>query len=404
MCLRYMRGQWHEVLFFNEPYPVLSTLVHALAIQVELGLGNVDEDIEEMADLCIELLNSNTSITLLRTLSDIFEAFAKTIAASVSLQGPFGRQFVSEKVIDCLRKAVIRLPELHTVPLALAMSHYDRFVITSSDDDYKTGMAILDNVIAFCRPKDGRNFDWKWALRLASMFAITQYSIHGKPEHLEHAIYHTRTWLDGTSPEDPDYSETTRLLSDLQAMRSNDPSIHVNFQSVWFRPRTFESAKLRSFCDLTATLSELNTIKPLPRATLQDYSNVLCYDAIECLTDIADIEGGVKYCRLLLSSYPDSGLAAMARGALSLLFYRAFECTNQIEYLNEAISAARDHSTENTTISIRGSLSLHLRLILFLLTRFDLLQRREDLNELMEVCEMTAKYKNTDFFRRFSHS
>ena len=52
-----------------------------------------------MADLCVELLNSNISITLLRTLTDIIEAFVKAIVASVRLQGPFARQILSEKVI-----------------------------------------------------------------------------------------------------------------------------------------------------------------------------------------------------------------------------------------------------------------------------------------------------------------
>jgi len=54
------------------------------------------------------------------------------------------------------------------------------------------------------------------------------------------------------------------------------------------------------------------------------------------LTDVADTEDGVKYCQQLLSSCPRSQLAPVARLALSDLFYRAFECTNQVEYLNKA--------------------------------------------------------------------
>ena len=60
MYLRYLCGQRHEVpdLF---SFPVAATLVHVLAAQVELELGDVDEDIEEMTDLRDDLLNSDIS-------------------------------------------------------------------------------------------------------------------------------------------------------------------------------------------------------------------------------------------------------------------------------------------------------------------------------------------------------
>ena len=54
--LRYLRGQWHQDPI-DLPIPVTETLVSALAIKVDLSLGDVDQDIGEMADLCSEILN-----------------------------------------------------------------------------------------------------------------------------------------------------------------------------------------------------------------------------------------------------------------------------------------------------------------------------------------------------------
>ena len=44
------------------PIPVMAVLAQTLAVQVELNLGDVDEDIEEITDLCDELLNSDISV------------------------------------------------------------------------------------------------------------------------------------------------------------------------------------------------------------------------------------------------------------------------------------------------------------------------------------------------------
>jgi len=58
--LRYWRGLLHDV---HNPlsFLVTSFLVSALAFQAESELGDMDQDIEEMADLCDELLDSDIS-------------------------------------------------------------------------------------------------------------------------------------------------------------------------------------------------------------------------------------------------------------------------------------------------------------------------------------------------------
>ena len=118
-CIMYLRylcasGQRHEVpdLF---SFPVAATLVHVLVAQVELELGDVDEDIEEMTDLCDDLLNSDISTN---SLIGPIVTFVKTFHGRV--KEPFETQVPSENGIGCLRTAIIRLPDLHEVSISRA--------------------------------------------------------------------------------------------------------------------------------------------------------------------------------------------------------------------------------------------------------------------------------------------
>jgi hypothetical protein len=62
--LRYLRGQSLEV-FNIPPNRVTGLLLDALDIQVEMRLGDVGQDIEEMAVLCHELFKSDIPTTSL---------------------------------------------------------------------------------------------------------------------------------------------------------------------------------------------------------------------------------------------------------------------------------------------------------------------------------------------------
>ena len=169
--IRYLRRQG--------PFPVTEMLISALAVQARLNLGDVDKDIEEMADLCGELLNSQTIIPTGHTIAD----FALAVAGHI--QDLFGGRVPSEKVLGCLRKAIIRFPDLHEVSFALAKSLLVRFNSSTSDDDYKEGMAMLDNVIDFRGWGDRASPYQEMALSCAALFAKVHFDAFGKPEHLE---------------------------------------------------------------------------------------------------------------------------------------------------------------------------------------------------------------------------
>jgi len=79
------------------PVPVAIALVHTLAMQVELEIRDVDEDIEEMAGLCDELLNSDISI---QSLTNPITDFARAIDRHFN--DSFEWKICSGKVTDCL--------------------------------------------------------------------------------------------------------------------------------------------------------------------------------------------------------------------------------------------------------------------------------------------------------------
>ena len=349
----------------NFPAPVTTALVRVLAVQVDLKLGDVAQDIEEMADLCDELLNSDISI---QTLIGTIEAFACAITSY--FEDPLQRMTFSGKVTNCLRKAVVRLPDLHHVSMLLANYHYLCFDVAHSDDDYEEGMAILDRIITSRGPGDAPSPNKKDALKMAAVLAETRFKAHSKPEHLEHAIYRRRAIVDATSIDDPSRPAKIQDLSDLEKLRLDDTG---NTRDAFVIPPEF--GNLPSFRELIASLSGPIVVEP-------DAMTLWALDfRIDLLTDVADIEDGIEYFRILVISCPGSVHANLARMALGNSLSRAFELTNEIGYLNESISSFRDGINSVNVVGSRGAFVR--RLIIHLSTRLELLRHEEDLHELM---------------------
>ncbi len=142
MYLRYLRRQQHDIPT-DFPIPVTANLVGSLALQAE-ELGEVDQDIEEMADLWNDLLDCDISPD---SLIDPIMAFAKTVRARS--EENFGVRIPSEKLIRCLQTAIKRLPQSHEISDVLAESLFYRFYLTESDDDYKREWPSWTNLSVF---------------------------------------------------------------------------------------------------------------------------------------------------------------------------------------------------------------------------------------------------------------
>ena len=208
--LRYLQDQSLETsdVTCNE---IEVFLAQALAIQVKLGSVSIDpmRDIGEMATLCHKLLRSGVKESLLHGTMKAF------VIATSGTNLPFG-QPPSDRAIECLSKARIRLPNLEEeLCFTLLSSLSDCFYWAHSDDDYEA-MSILDKMIA---DPDG---NVKQAMECAGMLAQSRFSIHSKPEHLAEAIFCTCTYLNTMSSEDPNRCSVMKQLADLEKTHFNE--------------------------------------------------------------------------------------------------------------------------------------------------------------------------------------
>jgi CHAT domain-containing protein len=391
VCLRCLCGLPHNVRH-SLYYPIRPNLFSFLSSQVKLNLGDVDQDIEEMADLFHELLISATPTDWFMSLT----APIKTFADAVLHHAEDEARIHSEKVISCLQRArstTIRLPDLHIVPLTLASCLFNRFDTTHSEDDYNEGTATLDELISFRGPGDTPSPERVRALVLAGRFSINRFVTSGLPEVLERAIDLNRTLLDGLSLEHPLRDWAIFCRSMLQDLRLDGSGLNNLIR------RSSESGNLPSFRDLTASLPELS-IRPLSITTWNKHTTALRL-LIMRRTDVADIEDGINYCQQLIASYPDDSLADNAHSALVRLFHLAFECKNDIEYLNRAISAARNHLNTTTDPRCRSITLYSLIPCLFVRLSFFLStgDKAFDKDELIQMLEMAAENKGMAYTR-----
>ena len=209
------------------------------ALQVAFELGDVIQDIEEIADVVLELLNTDIS-----TISNsiIMTFFAKAVTR---LGGEWGMgKEPPAKVIDCLRNAKNRLADSDELSITLARTLLDRIIITYSNDDHEEGTTILNRFLISHDPDDEPS-QYQQALHSISMFALVWLSACRKPEHLEETIYRFRNLLLGISLEDPNRPYIAAYLTQFQSMhikafgvgalQENDPmgSIFSGVPSFW---------------------------------------------------------------------------------------------------------------------------------------------------------------------------
>jgi hypothetical protein len=175
--LRYLCGQ-HPEAFNISPDVVKEYLVRTLGLQIMMELGDVMQDIEEMADLFLELLDS-----------DIWTISTDTISSFVVVikfrHGKWGKgKEPPAKVIDCLRKAKIRLPDSDELTMTFARTLLNRFWLSHSNDDYEEGTAALDKILT-SHASGNETSQYREAVLIIAVFTQIRLTTSGKPEHLE---------------------------------------------------------------------------------------------------------------------------------------------------------------------------------------------------------------------------
>jgi len=380
--LRYLRGQSPEA-FNISPDGVKENLMCALVLQVALELGDVMPDIEEMADLFLELLDSDTW-----TISTVaITSFAKVIKHRHERWGK-GKE-PPAKVIYCLRKAKIRLPDSDELSITLSCTLLDRFCITYSNDDYEEGTVILDKVLTSHSPGDDPS-QYREALRIIATFAHVRFNGSGKPEHFEEAMYRLRNWLPWIPLEDPDRPYLVSYLTFLQSVHFKDFGVGDLQEG-----RSFDSvfSGQPSFWDLIAPLQS-------PSMATETQRLYALFAALR-MTDMVEIEAAIDPCRLLVASFHPSDLfKSFGVVILGTLLVRASSFPNNIEYIDEAISILR----EGLNLPNAERFGVVPLLIDSLSIRLHLRFSGEDLGEIMQLYQMFADHRGTRSPYRFDFS
>ena len=383
-CLRYLQDQSLETITVARS-DIIASLVRALAGQVELGSVDPTRNIREMATLYHELFTSGIEESLL----------IDTVKSSVSAIGmtlTYG-QLPPDEVIECLREARIRFPNLDQVRLALAYSLHLRFDLAPIYDDcnYEEAMSILDEV-----PSDP-NRTVKPATHLAGSLAWARLALDStKPENLTEAIFRFRTCLNATPSEDPDRRFIMGQLADLEEILFKQFGVKSGRQE--------DNAKIVHDSHVAASpqMAELNCVVfplPMPEKTdIRPHMEALV--SVVNITGLTNIETAIEYCRLCVTSpHSDVPLTLLVLGRL---LYRLFHLTGNIDHLHETIAVHRD------VIKMPGiQIDFHTilaPLILALVSRFELFKDRRDIEEAVELCTVVATDTSIEARRRFPTS
>jgi len=388
--LRYLGEQSLEA-FYITPDMVREPLVWALTLQVSMGLGDSMQDIEEMASLILELFNSDISTTS----TVIIAAFA--CVAIFRLFDRRGGQEPLGKVIDCLQKAKIRLPLADSDELSLMLASTlfvrSRFQTAYSDDDYKEGTAILDKILTSHLPGDiptDRPELLQGALVFAAMGASARWQASGRPDHFEEAIYRSRNCLPWIPLGNPFRPILIQHLAMLEYFRFHYFGVGRGQGVNPYDPTIFG---LPSFWDLIESVES-------PSEVTETQHSLALYLAF-FTTDTDEIEPAIEVCRRLLDYFPIKFVGtSFAFSQFAYLLLRGFECTNNIEYVDEAITILHE---DPNFLDEKGSGILRI-LIELLSTRFNIRRSREDLDEIVQLYQMVADRRRHIITFRFLNS
>jgi len=400
---RYLESQSLEA-FGVSSHDVKIPLLRALAFQVRLGIGDATRNIDEMMDRFRDILASNIPRPLLKQAIDALTSANNDYSHhSPALE-------YSEILIDCLREANICLSS-HDPYAAeqLAIHLAIRFRVTYSIDDYDEAMALFDKIITSDPNRDCPGPDAARALFSSVILAGDRAGIYENPECLEEAIYRHRKFLSIPSTDDFKRSAVTGRLASLIRKRSSYFGITGEGlpESHSLPEARSPNPEVTSFRHLTASLRARSTNDKTNWWSVSEervkYLGLL--DTVYLTKDIAEIAEAIEYCQLLLELTPSGDVATYlpAKALGDVLFY-AFECTDNIEYLNKSIATFR------SILGIPGTkwarFQVIARLHNALLARIIQFGDQKDFDEVMQLCSVASKdpYANVPDRLRLSYA
>ncbi len=404
--LRHLRGLPLDSTDVPRIY-VTTSLIQALAAQVESEAGDGRQNIHEMVVLCRELLTSD--------LSAGFPAAAFTsLNDVVNTEFHRGLSIQSlDEVVECLRDAVKVCPlGSHRVLYALADVLYTHFLETHSNDDYEDATALLERMLDPNQPGECPDSIRRRASLLATVLAFAKSAIFQNPESSEVAISRLRASLGPSSIDDGLHLQITESLAVQAKLRFKDYSLADSLEEEKsYISEVFHHSSSQGLATSGKFFSELDGVREAYSTTMIQQNIQHLEEQLSdtplgtshhkgCLSelakwykikfsrtnDISDIEESIKYSRLLLdATHSNDPWRVTPLTSLHDILFLAFERTNKISlsYLDESIIICYD------ILKLRSARDGHFhtiwQLVLSLFARWRLLDRGEDMDEVFRL-------------------
>ncbi|KAI9436314.1 CHAT domain-containing protein [Lactarius indigo] len=392
---RFIRTNFHPLGTFNIPhYQLTSRLVRALSMKLMSGSGGATQDMEEMVALTHEILYSGGVSSL--TTSDLIDAIVPFSIAVAETHRLNDANQPPERVIQVLRKAMVLIPDLR-VSHALAHCLAVRFLMAHDLSDYEEAIAIADKIVAAHSPGDRLTPTQRHSIELIKVLAVSRLNSYSRPEYLEDAIHrlHTLTCLPSLPNQDrarlavsPDNCERQRFnyFGITGNSRETPPNPSGEYLTYFFfqrpAPRDWGTAQL---------LEKVELLKEI-LGTIPDVR-------------ITDVEAAVELGRSLLPSQhsiSNDRLWYLPAIVFAQILHQAHQCTNRLDYLDEAITTHRD--LRNVSAQKPVHYQMGEGLLRSLIARCNLLHLEQDIEEVMQLFPEVVNDGSTEAFRRFQIS
>ncbi|KAI9452971.1 CHAT domain-containing protein [Lactarius psammicola] len=321
--LRHLRDRPHQAPG-SLGHAATTSLVSALAIQVEFEVGSVMQNIVEMEILCRELLPME--------MSDVTTVQSITLFAGAVLDKirPWIPDQPLDQLIECLRAARKHKPDLRMVRLALAQSLGCRHWMTFVNDDYEEAASLLDEIVTSSPSGDSQDKLVAQARQIVTALAMVRSGAHQTPEYLEETLFRARAFPRSSSANE---SFLVAAASDLEHFAKQRFDYFGSIEG----PEALDILPLSG---------------PVPEVFPREGSELLRIAQKSTLligllpgirnNDITKIDEAIEKGRIVLASPdPRDRHTSLLFELFGFILFQAFKSTNKIEYLNESISIRR---------------------------------------------------------------
>ncbi len=395
-----------------------------------LPLKSFDISREDVAALLIKVLGTPVRGGVIGNIEEIMVLFREHITPSIpiaiadSIYWVLSKRSLSipslNKVIECLRDvARVCQPASDSrfvVLYLMAYALYTRFEQSQSKGDQKNAEMLLDMILDPNQP--GKCPDWVRgrAVETATSLSLTASGTFNNPEYFEATIPRLRAYLDSSSTNEEIRALVINALASAAAVRFRHYSLadsreEANFYisqviDHQYYPSQDEPKGLDPVQETLAIQQNIQRLEDqlskTPPGTTHSHllwQLVMSYFVkISHTNDLSDIEQSIKYARLFLNtSNKKQGLDFLSRS-----LFDAFVHTNNIKYLDEAITLIYDmlKLDHNQSTDFR----MAERLVASLLSRWELLHRSKDLDESLRLMELAVNVQNASVSDRFKLS